>query len=92
MTLNNDTLGITPAQQRGNELYLLARLALFVRPVPLWKAFYFSDTLDAPRWAVEACDRLLVRGEIVAGADDVLKVVDPNSAPILRATHARPAA
>ncbi len=90
MTLFNDTLELTHAEQRANELDLLAWLALFVRPVPLGKLFVISTFSEphVPRWAAEACERLIASGEVRAtpreDADDLLEVVNPSSAPIRR--------
>ncbi len=60
---------------RALELELLARLALFVRPVPLVDVFDCEPDL-VPRWAVEACDRLVIAGKLRELPGGELEVID----------------
>lgn len=83
--IDNDTLNLTRHQQRGNDAALLAYFALFIVPVPLWRVFAFSETNDPPRWAVEACARLLAAGKLRDVGDGLLEVVDATGAPIISA-------
>jgi hypothetical protein len=48
---------------RALELELLARVALWGRPVPLATVFDCAADL-VPGWALEACDRLVIAGRL----------------------------
>lgn len=75
-----DTLNLPPLARRALELELLARFALFVRPAALAELFApkygFGFLALVPRWAHEACERLLVAGELRANPAGALEVTE----------------
>jgi len=76
MTLNNCTLGAPLDAQRRHELDLLRVLALRRRPVPL--ALLYGALV--PRWALEAAERLLVRGELAGAVDAAVSLTEAGRA------------
>lgn len=76
----NDTLNIPPEAQRAHELELLRVLALRRRPVPL--ALLYGALV--PRWASEAAERLLVRGELAGAVDAAVSVTEAGRATVAK--------